>query len=140
MEYKVFKNYIVARLDKGEEIVEGIKTISEKEGVKLGKFSAIGAVNEIVLGLFKTKEKEYISNKFKGDYEIVSLAGNISLMNGETYIHAHMSISDIDNKCFGGHCNSAVVSATCELIIEKIEGEIDRKFSDEIGLNLIEYI
>ena len=32
--------------------------------------------------------------------------------------------------------NSAVVSATFEAIIDVMDGEIDREFSDEIGLNL----
>lgn len=140
MQYRVFKNKIVARIDKGEEIVEAIGKIAEAENIKLATFSAIGAVNEVELGLFKTAEKEYVSNKYLGDFEIVSLQGNISLMQGKTYVHAHLSIADIDQKCFGGHCNMAVVSATCELVINGIEGEIDRKFSGDIGLNLVDFL
>jgi uncharacterized protein len=48
-------------------------------------------------------------------------------------------IADKENKSMGGHLNSAIVSATFEGVIEIIDGEIDRKFSDEIGLNLIDF-
>ena len=97
-------------------------------------------MDDVELGLFKTKEKEYVSRRYQGDFEIISLQGSISQKSKETYIHVHLSVADIEQKCFGGHCNSAVVSATCELTINVIEGGIDRKFSNEIGLNLIEFI
>lgn len=139
MEYKIFKNYLVARIDKGEEIINTIKILAEKENIKLGALSAIGAIDNVEIGVFKTKEQEYISNKHLGDFEIISLQGNISQKDKETYIHVHLSFADTENKCFGGHCNSAVVSATCELIINIIDGEIDRKFSNKIGLNLINF-
>lgn len=143
MEYKKVGKCVVARIDKGEEILSVIEKIAVKETVMLGRISAIGAVNKVKLGLFKTKDKEYLSKEYKGDFEIVSLAGNISTMTGNSYIHAHLIIADSEQKCFGGHCNYAYVSATCELIIDIIsdnENEgLDREFSDEIGLNLFKF-
>ena len=50
-----------------------------------------------------------------------------------------MSAADSKGHVFGGHLNSAYVSATCELVIDVAEGRVDRKFSDEIGLNLLEF-
>ena len=35
MEYRRFGNTIVARIDKGEEILEGIKQVAKKEKIKL---------------------------------------------------------------------------------------------------------
>ena len=35
MEYKRFENTVFARIDKGEEIVETLKTICEKEDITL---------------------------------------------------------------------------------------------------------
>ena len=42
-------------------------------------------------------------------------------------------------ECHAGHLNAAVVSATCELVIDVIDGEVGREFSDEIGLNLFKF-
>ncbi len=40
---------------------------------------------------------------------------------------------------FGGHLNKAVVSATCEMVISLIDGIVDRRFDEEIGLNLFKF-
>ena len=41
---------------------------------------------------------------------------------------------------FGGHLNSAVVSATCELVLQVIDGQVERVFDPEIGLNLFQFL
>ena len=138
MIFKKIGNKYVIRIDKGEEIIETLKTFCKSNNIKLGSISGIGAANKIVLGLFETDTKKYLSQEFVGDFEIVPLAGNISTMKGETYLHLHANIADIKHNSFGGHLTSAVVSATFEVIIDTIDGEVDRKFSNEIGLNLLE--
>lgn len=139
MEYRRFNNTIVARIDKGEEILEQIKEIALKENIKLANVNALGATNEFTVGVFKTLEKKYYANSFKGDFEIVSLTGTINTMNGEFYTHIHMSAGNEEGKVFGGHLNKAIVSATCEMVINIIDGTVDRKLDEEIGLNLFEF-
>lgn len=139
MEYKRFENTIVARIDKGEEILEQIKTIALKENIKLAAVSALGAVNDFTVGVFKTAQKEYRSNSFSGDFEIVSLTGTINTMDNEFYCHLHMSAGNEKGEVFGGHLNRAVVSATCETVITEINGRVDRRFDENIGLNLFEF-
>lgn len=139
MEYRKFNNTIIARIDKGEEILEKIKEIAIKENIKLANINALGAVNDFTVGVFKTEEKKYYSNTFTGSYEIVSLTGTINTMNGEFYSHLHMSAGDAEGKVFGGHLNKAIVSATCEMVINIIDGTVDRYADEEIGLNLFKF-
>ena len=139
MEYRRFENTIVARVDKGEEILSEIKNIAETEKIKLANINALGATNDFVVGVFKTSEKKYYSNEFKGDFEIVSLTGTINTMNGEFYSHIHFSAGNDKGEVFGGHLNKAVVSATCEMIINIIDGNVDRIHDEEIGLNLFKF-
>ena len=139
MEYRVFGETIVLRLEKGEEVIESIKKLCEKEDIKAGSISGLGASNEVVVGLFKVDEKKYYSNTFEEDFEITNLTGNISRMNGEVYLHIHGTFANVEGRCIGGHLNKAVISATSEIIINKINGNVGRKFSEEIGLNLIEF-
>ena len=117
MEYRKFNNTIVARIDKGEEILDKIKEIANKENIKLANINALGATNDFTVGVFKTDEKKYYSNNFTGDFEIVSLTGTINTMNGEFYSHIHMSAGNDKGEVFGGHLNRAIVSATCEMVI-----------------------
>ena len=140
MEYKKFNNTIVLRIDKGEEILNTIKELAIKENIKLANINALGAVGEFTVGVFKTNEKKYYSNEFKGDFEIVSLTGTINTMNGEFYSHLHMSAGNDKGEVFGGHLNKAIVSATCEMIINIIDGTVDRKYDENIGLNLFDFI
>lgn len=139
MDYRRFGSKIVARIDKGEEILEKLKEIALKENIKLAGVSALGATNDFTVGVYKVDEKKYYSNEFKGNFEIVSLTGTVNTMNGEFYSHIHMSAGNDRGEVFGGHLNKAVVSATCEMIIDIIDGRVDRCYSEEIGLNLFEF-
>ncbi len=139
MEYKKFEKTIIARIDKGEEILEKVKEIALKEDIKLASIQGLGAVNQFTVGVFKTDEKKYLANNFKGSFEIVSLAGTINTMNDEFYCHLHMSAGNEKGEVFGGHLNEAVVSATCEIVINIIDGKVDRYYDDKIGLNLFKF-
>ena len=139
MEYRRFGNTIVARIDRGEEILAAVKEISEAEHIQLASVSALGATNDFTVGVYSVDEKQYHANDFKGNFEIVSLTGTINTMNGEFYTHLHMSAGDEKGQVFGGHLNRAVVSAVCEMVITVIDGVVDRRFSQEIGLNLFRF-
>lgn len=139
MEYRKFDNTIIARIDKGEEIIEKIKELALRETIKLASITALGATNAFTVGVFNLKEKKFYPNHFAGDFEIVSLTGTINTMNGEFYSHLHMSAGNDKGQVFGGHLTRAVVSATCEMVITVIDGSVDRAFDEKIGLNLFKF-
>ena len=139
MEYRKFQNKIIVRMDKGEEILEKVREVAEKEKIKLADISALGAVSEFTVGVFDTEAKEYHANEFKGSFEIVSLTGTINTMNDEVYCHLHMSAGNEKGQVFGGHLNRAIISATCEMVITLIDGRVDRRFEKEVGLNLFQF-
>lgn len=139
MEYRRFGNTIVARIDRGEEILAAIREIAGAENIQLASVSALGATNDFTVGVYNVDEKQYHANDFKGNFEIVSLTGTINTMDGEFYTHLHMSAGDEKGHVFGGHLNRAVVSAVCEMVITVIDGVVDRRFSEEIGLNLFRF-
>ena len=139
MEYRKFGNTIVARIDRGEEILATIREIAGAENIQLASVSALGATNDFTVGVYNVDEKQYHANDFKGNFEIVSLTGTINTMDGEFYPHLHMSAGDEKGQVFGGHLNRAVVSAVCEMVITVIDGVVDRRFSEEIGLNLFRF-
>ncbi len=139
MEYKRYGSKILIRLDPGEEVVAGVAEVCEKENIRLGIVSGIGAVDRATVGLFNPTTKEYKSTTLEKPYEIGNLTGNISEMDGKIYLHLHATLADVDHNAFGGHLNEARVSATAEIWIDIVKGEIDRKFSDTIGLNLLKF-
>lgn len=139
MDYRRFNDTVIVRIDKGEEILESLKVVCLKENIKLANVNALGAINDFEVGLFDIDEKKYYSKEYKGNFEIVSLTGSVTTKGGETYMHIHLSAGDKENKVYGGHLNKAIVSATCEMFIQVIDGTVERKFDSEIGLNLFEF-
>ena len=127
------------RLERGDEIVSSLKEFCVKANVSAGAVTGIGAVGEAQLGFFEAKSKQIKFKKIFGDHEICSLTGNITQLNHLPYLHLHIVLSNEKMECFGGHLKSARVSATSEIMVFSLEGKIGRKFSEEIGLNLIEF-
>ena len=139
MEYKKFGNHYVVRMEKGEEIMESLKKLCLDEDIRLGSISGLGAAKEVEIGLFNTETKEYKTTVMQGMFEITSLIGNITRKENEVSLHCHINFSDASLNTFGGHLVKAVISATGEIIITKIDGEVNRRFDEEIGLNLFDF-
>ena len=150
MEYKRFGNKIIVRIDKDEEILEQVKKLALKENIRLAAVQALGATNSFTVGVYNVVEKQISAiegldrakeavNTFSGSFEIVSLTGTINTMNGEFYTHLHMSAGNDKGEVFGGHLNRAVVSATCEMVVDVLDGTVDRAYDPVTGLNLFKF-
>lgn len=139
MEYRRVNDDIIIRMDVDEEIFEKLKEVCLKENVKLASISAIGAIKQFTIGVYDVNNKKYISHEYNGVYEIDSLLGNITTMNGEYYSHLHISCSTFDGVTIGGHLNGAIVSATIEMFIHVIDSTVDRKVDPITGLNILDF-
>lgn len=140
MEYKkIDDNHYVVRIDKDEEIIEKLTELCNQENITFGEITGIGASNKIEIGLFNTATKEYKTSIKEGMFEITSLVGNISRKDNNVYLHCHINFSDESLNVYGGHLVKCYISATCEVIIIKANGFANRKFNNEIGLNLFDF-
>jgi len=127
------------RLDRGEEIVETLGRFLEEQGVGAGSLTGIGAVDEAELGLFSMKTKEYKRRAFEGEYEIVALTGNVSVLDGRPFCHLHVLLSDEDYRVIGGHLFRGRVAVTCEIDL-CVHPEPLRRSRDELTtLNLMDF-
>lgn len=140
MEYRKFGSDYVLRIQKGEEILSCIETVCQKENILLGTVTGLGAVGEIVLGVFDQEEFAYQSRTYTGDLELGSCSGNISTKEGKIYLHIHAVAGNPDkNFCMAGHLSRAVVSLTGEFVLHRIDGRAEREYSPEVGLNLLKF-
>ena len=139
MDYRRFNDTIVLRIDRGEEIIEAVKAVAEKEHIRLAEISALGATDDFTVGVYDLEAKRYDSKTFTGPHEIVSLVGTITEKDGAFYQHLHMSAGNKDCEVFGGHLNRAVVSVTCEMVIRVLSGAITRSPDPETGINLMRF-
>lgn len=139
MQFTESENSCVIKLEKGEEIITTLLEFCDKYNIVLAQFSGIWATNDVTIWLFDTISKEYFSKEFHWNYEICSLMGNITIMDNKPYLHAHIVICDDQNNTYGWHLNKAVISATCEIFLQRIGWYVSREFDEEIGLNLMQF-
>ena len=140
MFYKKCGDTYVVRLEIGEEILESITELCKEENIRAAEITGIGAAAKAVVGIYNVDEKQYYKTEIDGPLEIVSLLGNASRKDGEPYLHLHASFSGESCNCVGGHLNSARISATCEMVIDVIDGVVERKKDPGVGLNLFEFL
>ena len=62
MEYRRFGDKIVARIDRGEEILEQVKELAQRENITLASVTALGATNDFTVGVYKVEEQRYYAN------------------------------------------------------------------------------
>ena len=136
MQYKKFGDTYLVRIDLDEEIMQEVKCFCEKENIALARVEAIGAANHAVIGVYDLKKKEYYPEEINEFMEITNLNGNITTMEGKTYIHLHATLADQQHAIHGGHVLEMRVGATCEMFVSVFDGEVNRQKDEGLGINL----
>jgi predicted DNA-binding protein with PD1-like motif len=81
--------------------------------------------------------KEYQHIPINEQVEVMSLAGNIALYNGEPKIHAHIVIGKRDGTAHGGHIIEAAVRPTLEMFLTESPQTITRILDKATNLPLL---
>ncbi|MDI9616127.1 MAG: DUF296 domain-containing protein [Methanothrix sp.] len=127
---------VMVGLQHGSDIMEAIRDAAADLSIYAGFFSVIGALSSVDLAYYDQKEKVYRQRSFEGDFEIASCTGNISLKDGQRFVHAHIALADKNYNLFGGHLLGGRVFAA-ELHIMGLEGEPPvREYDPVTGLFL----
>ena len=136
MEYRRFGDTYMVRIGLGEEILQSLKELCEKEGIRLAQVSAIGAADSAAIGVYDLETGKYHREDLPFFMEIASLSGSVTEMNGKPYIHLHTVLADQQNRTHAGHLIEMTVGATCEMFVRVLPGEVTRKKDETVGLNL----
>lgn len=126
--------YLV-RLDRGEEVIEALTSFAARRKIGCGFLQGIGAVENAEIGYFDLARKRYRRRTIAPVAEAVGLSGNISLLDGKPFIHAHIILAGPDQKVTGGHLFSAAVAITLEIYVRVIRGRLIRKHDPKTGFN-----
>ena len=138
MKYKKIdeRTYVIS-LAPGEEIIESLDEFLKEEGIKNAYFSGIGAVKEAELAHYRVDNKKYSSKLFVEPLEVANLTGNAFLFEGKPLVHAHATLANDGFKTIAGHLVKGVISAACEIVLVKLDAQLRKKYSEEIGLKLL---
>ncbi len=136
MQYKRFSDTFMLRADRGEEVIQSLTALCERENIRLAEVNAIGAADQAVIGVYDLEKRVYYREELDGFMEITSLAGNVTSMDGKPYIHLHAAMADQQNRIHAGHVITIRVGATCEMFVRVLDGNVRRERNEELGINL----
>lgn len=139
MDYQRHANDIIARFDKGDKVMETLTQIAEKENIKTGFVSAIGAVDSATLSYYTMDSKDYKTETFNEPFEVLSLNGTLSTYENNPHQHIHLVLGREDYSTIGGHLQEATVSITLEVHIKVLEAEVTRQTNDEFGIQTLAF-
>ena len=100
--------------------------------------SGLGACGDADLGFFVRGTREYVTRSFAGEYEIGSLTGNFSELDGEPFPHCHVVIAGEDMVAHTGHLFRGVVTVTCEVQVVTDPDVMRRVSRPDLGFNPLE--
>lgn len=121
----------------GETVMEPLLDFLRSESITAARLSGIGALESVTLGYFNWESKEYEQHIIDEQVELLSLAGDVAVKDGEPTVHAHVVVARRDTTTRGGHLIDATVRPTLELIVEDAPAHLRKRVDEETGLALI---
>ncbi len=122
----------------GDEVMSNLKAFARSKDLSSSHFTAIGAFQDVTLGYFDWRQKDYKKIPIRDQVEVVSLVGDISEgEQGSPEVHAHVVLGKSDGTALGGHLLEAHVRPTLEVMLVESPAHLKRRHDPESGLALI---
>lgn len=125
-------------MDKGDETSECLLAFAKEHKLSASEFTGLGAFDRVVLGYFDRQKKDYVKIPIEEQVEVLALAGNIALSDGEPKLHPHVVVGKRDGTAHGGHLLEGRVWPTLEVIVTESPAHLRRRSDPETGLALID--
>ena len=139
MEYRRFDRELILRLDPGDELCGAVTAVCRIEGISLASVCGIGACDRAEIGLYDVSSRKFTGRTFSEPLEIACVAGNVTEMDGQVYLHLHITLADSRMRSWSGHLKSCRISATAEIILRIFSGRVGRVYDDATGLNILDF-
>lgn len=125
----------MVRLPPGTDLLAGIEGLAREEGLETATFQCLGAVRNAKLAFYNQEAKQYEEFSVDQPMEIILCHGNVSLKEGQPFVHAHAALSDAQGKTVSGHVLPGTEIFVCEVTLQEWRGApLVRKRDGETGL------
>lgn len=133
-----FGRTFLLRAPYDSDLIEFITEQAKKHKIALASFTAVGAFKSAKLAFYDQTKHEYLPNLLDYPQEIASCIGNISLKEGEPFVHAHAVLADESGNTKAGHLLEGKVFAAEIHAMELLGPTIERRKDLQTGLSLWE--
>lgn len=135
---------IVARVMSDSDLLEALRRVVRDERIEAGVIlSVVGLLERARLRNCKRlpetypitdENRTYLS--FERPLEILSASGNVTMLEGEPLVHAHVTLSSVEGEkitVVGGHLiEGCVIFGFAEVILMELEDiEMEKRFDEE---------
>jgi uncharacterized protein len=131
------KHYAII-LAKGDEVMSGLTDFARQNKVTSASFTAIGAFSHATVAWFDDSRKEFRLIPIEQQVELVSMIGDIALVNDQPAVHTHVAVASSDGTVRGGHVINAFVFPTLELFMTVYSTPLRKESDEATGLKLID--
>jgi predicted DNA-binding protein with PD1-like motif len=123
------------RLARGDDLLEELNRAAKDLGFDAGTVQIVGAVERLAVAYYRQDTHEYERHEYNAPHEIAGGVGNVSLKDGEPFVHIHVTGSGSDGKAVAGHLVDGTRVFMIEAYFRSLGGPAPvRELEDEIGL------
>lgn len=122
---------ILTRLRKGQDLVAELTRVCKENDITRGTVQVIGALEKAELGYYNQQTFKYEAHPVDKNVELLAGMGNISMKDGEVFVHLHLTLSDDTGAALGGHAMEGCIIFAAEAFIREVKGAPLNRVYDE---------
>jgi uncharacterized protein len=128
----------VVVFDKGEDALTGLGELAADNGLSAASLTGVGAFASATIGYFERDLKDYLRILVDQQVEVLSMIGDIALVDEVPAVHCHVVLGCRDGSTRGGHLLRCDVWPTLEMVITEYPASLRKRIDPESGLALID--
>lgn len=132
----VFGRAFLLRASYDSDLIQFVTEQAKKREIAVAAFTVVGALKSAKLGFYDQQKREYLEHMFDYPQEIATCTGNISIKDGQPFVHAHAVLGDQNGNTKAGHLLEGKVFAAEIHLTELLGQKIERKHDPQTGLSL----
>jgi uncharacterized protein len=126
----------MVRLLPGTDLLAGLNAAAAELGFQAATVQVLGAVRTLSVAYFDQETRTYEPHHYRGGLEISGGLGNVSIKDGEPFVHIHLSgWAKEEGRAIAGHLTEGSEVFMIEAYYRVFEGTPPvREFDEEVGL------
>ncbi len=125
------------RFRTGDDVVTSLTEFAKEHSVEAGWINYLGAISTASLRYYNQETRQYDDFEIDEHLEVLAGVGNISLLDGEPFVHTHAALADRNGTAYGGHVNVGTTVWALEVRITELLGDAPVRMPDDAtGLSL----
>ncbi len=130
MEIARTEDYVLLKLEHGENILESIEEVTKGEKETLLVVVGIGMLTDFELGFFDRDTRKYVVRAFNEPHELTTLQGSVA-REGSPRMHIHAVVADKEHHTAGGHLLKGFAWISNEIGFIRLKDVDTRRWMDK---------